>query len=63
MNAIERYQEITDKRLAFDEIILRIRNGQIKVGKYAGLVEISKNPKIKGKEFFTDGRSDDNKTK
>ena len=51
-------QGIKHKEESFDRVILLIRNGTIKCGKYANCVKIDKNPKIKGKEFFKDGRTD-----
>jgi len=40
-------------------IILYIRNGTIKCGKYSHLVKIDKNYKINEKELFKNGRKDD----
>lgn len=56
MNAFDRYSHYKEE--SFDRVILLIRNGTIKCGKYANCVKIDKNPKIKGKEFFKDGRKD-----
>ncbi len=55
MNAFERLEKYQDEQ--FDLVLAKIRNGEIKVGKYSSIAEISKHPKIKGKEFFTDGRN------
>jgi hypothetical protein len=52
---LEEYKDETD----FDHIMLMIRNGTIKCGKYSHLVKSDKNPNLKRKEFFTDGRKDD----
>lgn len=53
MQAITRLDKYKDTE--FDKIILMIRNGTIKAGKYSHLVKVDKNAKAKGKEFFTDG--------
>lgn len=50
MKGIDRLQEY--ENVEFDKIILDIRNGKIKTGKYSKLVKVDKNYKLKGKEFF-----------
>jgi hypothetical protein len=42
----------------FDKIMLLIKNGTIKCGKYSHLVKIKKDYKINRKELFTDGKDD-----
>lgn len=55
----ERYEEYKDEY--FDTIILKIRRGDIKCGRYSHLVKIDKNKEYKGKELFKNDRSKDNK--
>ena len=55
MQCVTRYDKYQDEN--FDSIILKIRNGTIKSGKYAHLVKIDKDKVIKRKELFT---KDDN---
>lgn len=50
--AMERYDRYKEYNL--DYILLYIKNGSIKSGKYSHLVKVSKKP-IKGKEFFSNG--------
>lgn len=50
----QRYEEYKDE--AFDRIIVLIKNGTIKCGKYAHLVKIDEDKIMKGKEFFNDGK-------
>ena len=57
MQCVDRYQKY--KTEDFDVILLKIRNGSIKCGKYSGLVKIDKDYKLKGKEFFNDGRKEE----
>lgn len=57
MKCIDRLQEYGEMDL--DQIILLIRNGTIKSGKYAHLVKIDKNKKMNGKELFADGKDSD----
>lgn len=52
--AVERYEKY--KEDDFDAIMLRIKSGAIKSGRYAHLVKIDKNKKMKGKVFFDDDR-------
>lgn len=56
MQCVTRYDKNCEE--PFDSIILRIRNGPIKCGKYAHMVKIDKNKIIKRKELFTDGKDD-----
>ena len=57
MQCISRYEKYKDESL--DTIILKIRSGSIKCGRYAHLVKIKDDKKIlKGKEFFADGESE-----
>lgn len=62
MNGIERYEKYND--LDFDQIIMSIKKGYIKCGRYAHLVKIDKDKKIGNrKEFFNNGDSKDSKRK
>lgn len=54
MKCLERLEKYGDESL--DTIILLIRNGTIKSGRYAHLVKVDKNKQMKGKEFFKDGK-------
>ena len=55
MRCIDRYNMYKDEDL--DTIILKIRKGEIKAGKYSHLVKIQKNKIIKDKELFADGKN------
>lgn len=57
MKGVNRYNEFKEED--FDAIILKIRNGIIKCGRYSHLVKVDKNPKIEGKELFKNGSKDD----
>lgn len=52
MESYDRFNKYHNESL--DLVITLIRNGSIKCGKYANLVKVDKNAKIKGKEFFND---------
>lgn len=52
MTVEERINEYKD--VEFDKIISDIRSGKIKTGKYAHLVKVDKNYKIKGNKLFND---------
>lgn len=56
MKGINRYQKYQQDGLTFDELLLKIKQGVIKCGRYSHLVKIDNNYKIKGKELFNDGR-------
>ena len=56
MQCITRYDKYHEE--PFDSIILKIRNGTIKCGKYAHMVKIDKNAIIKRKELFANGKND-----
>ena len=56
MHCLDRFEEFKDEPL--DIIIMKIRNGTIKCGRYSNLVKIDKNKEMKGKEFFTNGKED-----
>lgn len=45
----------------FDTIMILIRNGTIKCGRYAHLVKIDKDKIMKGKEFFNNGSNSKSK--
>ena len=55
MKCIDRYEKYRDED--FDKIILEIRRGNIKAGKYSHLVKVNKNKIIKDKELFTNGKN------
>ena len=57
MQCVERYNKYKDESL--DTIILKIRNGTIKCGRYAHLVKIDSKKILKGKEFFHGQPKDD----
>lgn len=57
MNPGERYMQYKDDY--FDTVLLKIRKGYIKCGKYAHMVKIDKNKKYNGKELFNDGKDKD----
>ena len=50
MNAIQRFSKYRDDD--FDRVMLLIKNGTIKSGKYSHLVKVDKDKKINDKEFF-----------
>ena len=54
MRCIDRYEQLKDEDL--DKIILNIRKGHIKAGRYSHLVKIDKKKIIKDKELFTNGK-------
>jgi len=56
MNCIDRYEQYKDED--FDRIIMNIRKGIIKSGRYAHLVKVNKKKIIKDKELFTNGNED-----
>lgn len=55
MKGISRYEKYKDDD--FDTIIMKINSGTIKCGRYSHLVKVDKKP-LKGKEFFKDGKSE-----
>lgn len=60
MQCIERYDQY--KEDDFDNVLLFIKIGKIKSGRYAHLVKIDKDKKMNGKELFADGK-DQNSSK
>lgn len=56
MKCINRYEMY--KEYDFDKVILAIKKGSIKCGKYSHLVKVDKNKIIKDKELFTNGKSE-----
>jgi len=52
MLAIKRYRKYRDESL--DQILLRIRSGEIKCGRYAHLIKIDKSLKMKDGLLFDD---------
>ena len=52
MKSIDRYVEFREDDL--DYILLKIKNGDIKAGKYSDLIKIDKNVKMKKGWFFED---------
>ena len=57
MKCIDRVKKYQDE--GFDKIIMDIRKGYLKTGRYAHLVKVNKNKIIKGKELFKDGKEND----
>ena len=57
MNPAERVH--TYYRDYFDTVILKIKRGDIKCGKYANRVKIDKKFDASGKELFNDGSTSD----
>lgn len=55
MKAIERYEQFKDN--SFDQVLLYIKTGKIKCGRYANLFKIQKNKIIKEKELFKNGKN------
>lgn len=51
MKCIDRYNEF--KSEPFDKVILYIKKGIIKSGKYSNLIKINKNEKINRKDLFS----------
>lgn len=54
MLCVERLKEYEDDD--FDHVLLLIKNGTIKSGRYAHTIKINKNIQMNGKEFFNDGK-------
>jgi len=52
MQAIDRYNKYKKENL--DRVMIYINNGKIKCGKFANLVKLDKNSKLKGKVFFSE---------
>lgn len=44
-----------------DTVLLKIKRGDLKCGKYADRVKVDKHFDMDGKEFFTDGSASENK--
>lgn len=57
MKCIDRYEQYKDED--FDKIMLDIRKGNIKSGRYSHLVKVDKKKIIKDKELFTNGKESD----
>lgn len=57
MKCIDRLLQYKDDD--FDRIIMYIKKGSIKCGRYSHLVKVDKKAKIEGKELFADGKNDD----
>ena len=53
MKCVSRYMKYKDED--FDKVMMLIKSGHIKCGKYAHLVKIDKKKEMKGKEFFRNG--------
>jgi alpha-D-ribose 1-methylphosphonate 5-triphosphate diphosphatase PhnM len=49
---MKRYQKYIEK--PFDTVILLINNGTIKCGRYADLVKVDDDKRLRGKEFFNE---------
>jgi len=56
MRCIDRFEKYRDDD--FDRILLLIRNGTVKTGKYAHLVKVDEDKIIKGRELFDDEDSE-----
>lgn len=56
MQCKDRYEEYKDEY--FDVVIMKIKRGDIKCGRYSHLVKIDKNKKYDGKELFKNGKDD-----
>ena len=56
MQCKDRYEEYKDEY--FDVVIMKIKRGDIKCGRYSHLVTIDKNKKYDGKELFKNGKDD-----
>ena len=56
MKCIKRYEKYLEED--FDKIILDIRKGIIKSGRYADLVKVDKSEKLKGSVFFETNSSE-----
>lgn len=54
MECMERFKKYEDEDL--DTIMILIKNGTIKSGRYAGRIKLDKDFKTKGKELFQDGK-------
>ena len=61
MKCVERYENYKEEDL--DKIMLYIRSGDIKCGRYSHLVKIDKNKIMKGKEFFKNAANNDGSSK
>jgi hypothetical protein len=59
MKCISRFDKY--RREDLDKILIDIRNGTIKCGKYAHLVKIDKSKKVNEGELFSDGKSSKSK--
>lgn len=59
MKCIDRYEMYKD--YDFDKIILAIKKGSIKCGRYSHLVKVDKNKIIKDKELFKNNGNDESK--
>lgn len=57
MKCIDRFQKYRSDD--FDKILIDIRNGNIKSGKYAHLVKIDEDKRMKEGELFKDGKESD----
>lgn len=55
MKCITRFEKYRNED--FDKILIDIRNGNIKSGKYAHLVKIDENKKLNEGKLFSDGKS------
>ena len=62
MNIRDRLTEYSNDD--FDRMILHIKNGRLRAGKYSHLVKVDENKKLKGTKFFEreDETYEDNKS-
>ena len=59
MRCIDRFQKYRKEDM--DKILLDVRNGNIKCGKYSHLVKIDENKPLKEGKLFNDGKSSETK--
>ena len=56
MKGLNRYIKYRDED--FDKVLLLIRNGTIKAGRYAHLVKVDEDVKLKGGVYFEDNSNE-----
>jgi hypothetical protein len=60
MRCVNRFKEFRDTDL--DTVLIKIRNGSIKSGKYANMIKVDGNAKIKDGYLFKDVKNDGKET-
>lgn len=60
MTKKELFKKYQDRE--FDKVLLAIKRGRIKTGKYSGMVKVSEHAKINRKEMFPSAGPKDNQT-